>query len=86
VADGAAPASVKLEEKQIGQHVHRAMQELPETQRTAIVLCHYQGMRNIEAAAVMGVSVEALESLLARGRRGLRASLSTAVHDLLGEG
>ena len=52
----------------------------------AIALCHYQGMRNGEAAEVMGLTVEALESLLARaGRRGLRAHLSAAVRDLLGE-
>ena len=39
------------------------------------MLCHYQELGNIEAAAVMGVSVEALESLLGRGRRALRAAL-----------
>ncbi len=31
------------------------------------MLCHYQEFGNIEAAALMGVSVEALESLLGRG-------------------
>jgi len=43
------------------------------------VLCHYQELGNIEAAAVMGVSVEALESLLGRGRRALRAALADMV-------
>jgi DNA-directed RNA polymerase specialized sigma24 family protein len=33
----------------------------------------------------MGVSVEALESLLARGRRTLRARLRALLPDLLGE-
>ena len=46
-----------------------ALAGLPESQRLALTLCHYQGLRNSEAATVMGVSVEALESLLARGRR-----------------
>lgn len=59
-----------------GKRVSAALQSLPERQREAIVLCHYQDLGNIEAAAVMGISVEALESLLGRGRRALRAQLS----------
>jgi RNA polymerase sigma-70 factor (ECF subfamily) len=55
--------------------VAQALQSLPDRQREAIVLCHYQELGNIEAAAVMGVSIEALESLLGRGRRALRAAL-----------
>ena len=59
-----------------GRRVGAALQSLPDRQREAIVLCHYQELGNIEAAAVMGVSVEALESLLGRGRRALRAALA----------
>lgn len=58
-----------------GLRVEAAMAKLPDRQREAIVLCHYQEMGNIEAARVMDVSVEALESLLSRGRRGLRNAL-----------
>ena len=65
-----------LEAADTGARVSRALQALPERQREAIVLCHYQELGNIEAAAVMGVSVEALESLLGRGRRALRAALA----------
>lgn len=68
-----------LEAADVGRRVARAMQALPERQREAIVLCHYQEMTNIEAAALMGLSVDALESLLARGRRALRASLADVV-------
>jgi RNA polymerase sigma-70 factor (ECF subfamily) len=59
-----------------GARVERAMAALPHRQREAIVLCHYQELSNIDAAALMGVSVEALESLLSRGRRALRAALA----------
>jgi RNA polymerase sigma-70 factor (ECF subfamily) len=45
-------------------------------QREALVLTYYQEMSNIDAAAVMGVSVDALESLLTRARRNLRAQLA----------
>lgn len=48
---------------------------LPERQREALTLCALEGMSNIEAAAAMDVGVRALESLLARARRSLRASL-----------
>jgi RNA polymerase sigma-70 factor (ECF subfamily) len=49
-----------------------ALNEIPERQRTAIALCVYQGLSNKEAALVLGVSIDALESLLARGRRKLK--------------
>jgi RNA polymerase sigma-70 factor (ECF subfamily) len=63
----------------IGRRVEAALQRLPGRQREAIVLCHYQELPAVEAAGLMGVSVEALESLLARGRRALRASLADLV-------
>lgn len=59
-----------------GRRVTAALTALPDRQREAVVLCHYQEMGNIEAADLMGVSVEALESLLARGRRTLRTALA----------
>ena len=56
--------------------VTAALKRLPDRQREAIVLCHYQELSNIDAAALMEISVEALESLLSRGRRALRLALS----------
>ena len=72
--DGPAPDR-GLQAQDTGRRVALALQALPDRQREAIVLCHYQELGNIEAAAVLGVSVEALESLLGRGRRALRAAL-----------
>jgi RNA polymerase sigma-70 factor, ECF subfamily len=63
-------------ERQIAETVQRALGELPERQRAAIGLVHYQGLSNAEAAEVLGVGVRALESLLARARRQLRDSLA----------
>lgn len=57
--------------------VETALSLLPERQREAVVLQYYEELSNIEAAAVMGVTVEALESLLARGRRNLRIFLES---------
>ena len=56
--------------------VQAALDALPDRQREAIVLQYYQELSNIEAAAVMGIGVEALESLLCRARRALRARLA----------
>jgi RNA polymerase sigma factor (sigma-70 family) len=71
---GAAPDK-GIENAQLGARVESALAQLPERQREAIVLCHFQELSNIEAARLMSVSVEALESLLSRGRRALRVGL-----------
>jgi RNA polymerase sigma-70 factor, ECF subfamily len=75
-ADPAPGPERGLEALDTGRRVELALLALPERQREAIVLCHYQELGNIEAAGLMGVSVEALESLLGRGRRALRAGLA----------
>lgn len=72
-----------LAARQVARVVERALARLPERQRAAIVLCHYQELGNIEAAKALGVSVEALESLLARGRRSLREMLKDRAPELL---
>lgn len=63
--------------------VSAAVQALPDRQREALELCHYQDFTNIEAAERLGVSVEAVESLLARARRRLKDVLSPDSADLL---
>jgi RNA polymerase sigma-70 factor (ECF subfamily) len=60
----------------VGRRVGVALAALPLRQREAIVLVHYQELSAAEASALLGVSIEALESLLARGRRSLRAALA----------
>lgn len=65
-----------VQDAELGARVDAALAALPQRQREAIVLCHYQELGNIEAAALMEISVEALESLLSRGRRALRSALA----------
>ena len=55
--------------------LNAAISELPENQRSALMLCHYAGFSNKEAAAIMNLSVKALESNIARARRNLRTKL-----------
>ena len=73
--EGAAPDRGLLA-ADVGAAVNAALGRLPDRQREAIVLCNYQDLSNIEAAELMGISVEALESLLSRGRRALRLALA----------
>ena len=59
--------------------LREALSQLPERQRSAIVLNHYHGFSNREIAQIMEVSVDALESILARARRGLKAELLATI-------
>ncbi|MBI3437815.1 MAG: RNA polymerase sigma factor [Proteobacteria bacterium] len=63
--------------------VNAALAALPERQRAALALVHFQEMTNIAAAEALEISVEALESLLARGRRAMRAALADVAQDLI---
>jgi RNA polymerase sigma-70 factor (ECF subfamily) len=67
--------SGELARLQLGAELQDALDALPERQRAAIVLVHCQGMRGAEAAQILDVSAEAVESLLARGRRTMRETL-----------
>jgi RNA polymerase sigma-70 factor (ECF subfamily) len=69
--------SALLDRKETALQVAQALARLPERQCAAITLIHYQGMNNVEAAEVLEVSVDAIESLLARGRRSLREQLES---------
>jgi len=53
-----------------------ALAELPDRQRIAVTLRHLEGRTNPEIAEVLEISVEAVESLTARGKRALAALLA----------
>jgi RNA polymerase sigma-70 factor (ECF subfamily) len=74
VDPGPAPDERLLGDQRSAQ-VGRALAMLPPRQREALVLQYYQELPNLEAADLMGITVEALESLLARARRNMRIYL-----------
>lgn len=80
-ADPAPDVEATLIGDERGRRVAAAIAALPERQREAILLVHYQDLSGAEAAAALEVSVEALESLLSRGRRTLRARLAETDDD-----
>ena len=76
IRDTAPGPTQLLASDHAGRAVRAAMAALPERQREALVLCHFQELPQAEAAALLDISVEALESLLARARRALRQTLA----------
>lgn len=64
------------------RHLEAALCRLPERQRQAVVLRHLEGLANPEIAEIMDIRLEAVESLTARGRRGLSAALEGRKEEL----
>ncbi len=74
-----------LMENDLAERVETALQALPERQRLAMVLFHYQGLSTKQTAEIIDVSAEAVESLLARARRQLKESLRKDWQEFLPE-
>jgi len=53
-----------------------ALAQLPDRQREAVVLRHIEGLANPQIADVMQIGVEAVESLISRGKRALTLALA----------
>ena len=85
LADTAPTPAQQLVAGERKAKIEQAIAALPERQRTAITLVHTLELGNIEAAATMEISVDALESLLARGRRALRAALAELKDEVAGD-
>lgn len=76
--DPADPAATA--DEMLGAHERRvalggALQDLPATQRAALTLTYDEGLSGAETARVLGLTVKAVERLLARARTELRERL-----------
>ncbi|MGL4236486.1 RNA polymerase sigma factor [Tabrizicola sp.] len=76
VADGGPGAEGRLQDADRMAALGAALATLPDRQRQAVVLRHLEGMTNPEIATIMEIGVEAVESLIARGKRALAARLA----------
>lgn len=74
--DDAPGAVAGLIEADRARALEGALAQLPDRQREAVVLRHLEGLTNPEIAEAMEISVEAVESLTARGKRTLAGILS----------
>lgn len=66
---------VSLENKERTQLLYQHIGRLSEKQRTAFILNRMEGLSYQEIAAIMEVSLSAVESLLFRAKQNLRKSL-----------
>jgi len=82
LASEAPGAEARLIEQDRQAALSAALAQLPDRQRQAVVLRHIEGLTNPEIATVMEIGVEAVESLTARGKRGLAALLAGRRPDL----
>ena len=72
---GARDPAQEAVERELQEKIKEAVQELPEAQRTAVILCRYEGLSYEEIAEVLGCSVSATKSLLHRARLTLKDKL-----------
>lgn len=72
-----------IEEQQLSARVEKELLNLPDRQRMAIMLFHYEGHSMKSVGELLDVSVEAVESLLARARRKLKHALKSELAELL---
>ena len=71
----AQPASTDLLEGELIDKVEEAIAQLPESQRTAILLCREEELSYEEIAQVLGTSLSATKSIIHRARETLKAKL-----------
>jgi RNA polymerase sigma-70 factor (ECF subfamily) len=79
IADSAPVASELAETDERERLLQRAIAELPDRQRTAIVLTYSEGMSNAQVADILDTSVSAVETLLVRGKQNLRRALGDII-------
>jgi RNA polymerase sigma-70 factor (ECF subfamily) len=60
---------------ELAQKIEEALAELPENQRTAILLCRQEDLSYEEIAEILGCSLSATKSLIHRGREVLKQKL-----------
>jgi RNA polymerase sigma-70 factor (ECF subfamily) len=81
--DGRANAEDNLRRSWATSRVDLAIAALPERQKLALTLVHFEHFNQSEAASAMDLTLDAFESLLARARRALKEQLNTERQELL---
>ena len=67
---------VQLERRENARYLFEAIETLPGNQKTVFILAHVEELPQKEVAAIMDISVKAVESLLQRAKVNLRKKLS----------
>jgi RNA polymerase sigma-70 factor, ECF subfamily len=75
LADNRLGPDSAIEHKKLRAALAHALARLPDKQRAALVLCHYEGLNYHDASEALGVSESSLKSLVHRARQGMIAQL-----------
>ena len=76
VADGTAPAPpVEAERSELRALVRRAVDQLPDRQRMALILNKFHGLSYEDLAETLELTVPAVKSLLVRARENVRKAI-----------
>jgi RNA polymerase sigma-70 factor, ECF subfamily len=70
------PAADEAAQAETERRIWKAVQELPDRQRVALILTQMEGYSYEEAARAMAVTVESVRALVARSREALRGQLA----------
>ncbi|WP_223420732.1 RNA polymerase sigma factor [Tateyamaria pelophila] len=73
--DPAPSVEAKMQADARSHALRQALVALPERQRLAVMMRHFEGATNPEIAVRLDISTEAVESLTARGKRALATAM-----------
>ncbi len=65
-----------IQQQELRDALHKALEKLPQTQRTAFVLRKYEECSYVEIAEVMETSISSVESLIHRASRNMKKHLT----------
>lgn len=68
---------VQMESKEATQRIFSALNELPDNQKTALILTKIEQKSQAEAAEIMNVSPKAVESLIQRAKANMQKTLGS---------
>src|SRR5262249_6214011 len=80
VLDRAGHPMQRMQQQELAGIVPKAIDELHERQRIAVVLNKFEDMNYAEIAEVMGLTTKAVKSLLSRARENLRQILKAYIY------
>jgi len=78
-------AGAGLIKDEIAREVRAALDDLPERQRLAIVLMHYEQLGHAEIGEALGISANAAKQICHRARENLREKLASKAERLMGQ-
>lgn len=67
---------VEMEQKELNKYLFKAIEKLPDSQKTAFLLSKVEGLSGAEICEIMKVSLSSVDSLLFRAKQNLKKLLS----------